>query len=189
MKTKTAINSQIVVKSLEKEALPITRKVSNLKIKNLEHYQLAADLLKKLKEIKKEAKTEEEKFTKPLNELLKTTRTHFKPFFTSIDLIESDTKQRMGVFLEAQEAKQKQLEKKMESGDIKKVSTFVKKSAELEVNSSSASVRRIKKLWIVNEMIIPREFLVPNEAAIFAALKDGKKVAGCKITTVKNIAI
>jgi hypothetical protein len=43
------------------------------------------------------------------------------------------------------------------------------------------STRKIKRLKIVDETLIPRKFLIPNEVAIKEALLAGEKVSGCEL--------
>lgn len=182
-------NAIVVAQALQKQATPLFNKVTKLAIDTQEEYSQAAALLADLKELGKQAKAEQDKFLKPINELLKVTKTHFKPFFDRLTQIEELKKGEMIAFLNKQEAEAKKLEKKFEKGDIKKVATFMRKQEELEVTSEDAVVRNIKRLHITNEKKIPREYLMPNEAKIMAALKDGEEVPGCEIVLEKSIAI
>lgn len=189
MNKQQTANAMIVAQSLQKQANPKFLQINKISIDTQEDYQAAAKLLSELKELGKLALGEQEKFTKPINELLKVTRSHFKPFFDKIAMLEEAKKAEMVAFLNKQEAEAKKLEKKFEEGGIKKVSTFMRKQEELQTTSEDAVVRRKKVLKIVSEKKIPREYLVPNEALIMAALKDGKSVPGCELAEEKIIAI
>lgn len=187
--TKVAINSLVVAKSLEKKSLPIRKKVSDLEVVDQESFDLAASLIKQLKAYVKESKAEEDKIADPIKEALANLRAHFKPFNDSIAALEFDTKLKMSVWVEGQQKKQLKVAEDLESGKIKKVSTFISKSEALQVKSPSASVRKVKVLRITNEKLIPREYLVPDEAKIKADLLKGISIAGCKIDLENSIAI
>jgi hypothetical protein len=50
-------------------------------------------------------------------------------------------------------------------------------------------VRRTWEVEIVDASTIPREYLVPDLAAIKKALQAGQKVKGCKLVQKKGLAI
>jgi hypothetical protein len=180
---------QIVLSSLNKKAKPLQNKLSSLQVKDQKDYDLAGSLMKQLKTLAKESEAEKKKIIDPLNQTLKAIKEHFKPFEEVVEALEADTKKKMIAFYTAQEEKQKKLEAKFERGEIKKVSTLVSKQDELQVSSAHSSVRKTKVVEIVDEKKIPREYLVPDMAAIKEALNAGKKVAGCVLSDKTGIAI
>jgi hypothetical protein len=180
---------QIVMQSLIKKAKPLQNKLSDLEVVTQNDYDNAGALMKTLKQLAKEAEVEEKKITTPLNETLKAVRDHFRPFKDSVAELEQSTKSKMISFVAKQELKQKKLERQFESGAIKKVSTLVAKQEELNIASSSSKIRKVKVLVVKNSKLIPREYLVPDEAKIKAALLEGIAVAGCVIEEQNNIAI
>lgn len=186
--TKTT-SVQIVLASLSKKAKPLQNKLSDLEVKSQSDYDLAGNLMKQLKTLAKESEAEKKKMTDPINQTLKAVREHFKPFEDVVAELEVNTKAKMLAFVEKQEAEQKKLEEKFEQGKIKKVSTLVAKQDELHVSSQHSSIRKVKVVEVENESKIPREYLVPDMAAIKEALLAGKKVNGCKLVDKNNIAI
>lgn len=190
-KTETAekVSAAVVVQSLQKQATPLFKKLEVVKIDSQEEYDRAGKLVKELKEMAKVADQKEKAITNPLNEALKETKALFKPFKDRVAEVELQTKAGMNQFLIKQEAATKKLEEKFERGDIKKVSTLVAKKEELQVQSANSKVRKVKVLKIVDASAIPREYLEPNESAIKAALLEGKKVKGCILEEVNQIAI
>lgn len=187
-----AVKSAVVAErlvTLSKQATPYMTKAANLHIRSQEDYQSLAATLAKIKDIRKIAVEEKEKFTKPLNELLRTTNAHFKPFLDKIDALEATKKNEMVKYLNAQEAKTAKLQERFDSGEIKKVSTLLGKQAELHTTSEDASVRHVKVVEVTDEKKIPREYLVPNLVAIKNALLQGVTVPGAKIVEQKSIAI
>lgn len=183
------LNSLIVARSLEKEAKPIARKVSDLVIASEKDYQTAATLVGRLKDLAKLAEVEEHKITDPLNDALKAARSHFKPFRTSIALIESDTKQKMSAFLERVEREKQKVLDDFDAGKIKKMSTAIKKQTDLEINTGTSSVRKIKVVEIVDIKLIPRAYMVPDMDRIKQDLKDGKSIPGVREVLKNSIAI
>lgn len=190
MKKKSETSVAVVMQALEKEAAPLKKKVSNLVISDRESFEQAGSLLKVLKEKAAMAKEQESKIVDPLKQSIKAAQEHFKPFYKAVEQIEVDTKLKMSAFLEKQKAAQRKLDSALENGEIKKISTYTKKLADVAIQSTeSVSVRKIKKLAILNANLIPREFLVPDEGAIKMALLSGKKVPGCELQTIESLAI
>lgn len=185
---KSAVVAERLV-TLSKQATPYMTKAANLQIRTQDDYQSLAATLAKIKDIRKIAVEEKEKFTKPLNELLRTTNAHFKPFLDKIDALETSKKAEMLKYLDAQEQKQLKVQERFDSGEIKKVSTLLGKQAELHTTSEDASVRRLKVVEITDENKIPREYTIPNLAAIKNALLQGVVVPGARIVEQKSIAI
>jgi hypothetical protein len=185
-----SLNTLVVFKSIEKKSMPLKKKVTDLVIKSQKDFDLAGQILKQLKDLDKSAKAEEAKIADPLKEALAATKLHFKPFHDSVAQIEADTKGKMIQFMNKQQAEQVKLAEKVESGEIKKASTFLRKSEELNVSGSvNTKLRKIKKLVISKESLIPREYLIPDETKIKLALEAGVKVPGCRIDLVDNLAI
>ena len=185
----SSTNVQVVLHALEKEAKPLKKAISDLAIKSNGDFDTAAQLLKALKDKAKAAEAEEKKITDPLKQAMSAAKSHFKPFYDAIYALETDTKLKMGIWLEHQKKEALKLDEALESGAIKKASTFLRKREDLVVTSTSAKIRTLQKLEIFNARLIPAEFLIPDEKAIENALKDGREVPGCRLVAVNNIAI
>jgi hypothetical protein len=187
--TAVALSVNQVVEGLRKKASPLLRKAS-MDVVEKSDYDKLGEVVSQLKEYRKEADVQEKSLTEPANQIIKNAKAIFKPFKDGVDEAERLAKQKMLAFLEAQEAAAKRIQEKFERGDIKKISTVVAKTNELlDTQSESVSVRKIQVLKIVDVNKIPREFLVPNEALIKQALKEGRKVAGCELEYQKSLAI
>lgn len=183
------VSTAVVVATLEKLAAPVMRKVTDLKIKTKEDFELAANLVKKLKEWSKEASEQESKIINPMKEAMKAAQLHFKPFRNRVAEIELFTKSQMDLFLSNQEAKLKQLEANFSTGKIKKVSTLLASQDSLRVDNGAAQIRKVWKVNIIDAKKIPREFLIPDEVAIRESCKSGKVPAGCEWRQENTIAI
>jgi hypothetical protein len=191
MKTmkKKEVSAQVVLQAIKKRAAPIEKKVSDLQIKSNDDYDRAAQLLSQLKAYDDEAEMQRTSITGPLNTALKATNALFKPFKDHIAFIVADTKEKMKAFVVLQEGKKNALETAYAKGQIKSVSKFTSDLASAQVSSGHAAARTIKILRIVELLKIPREYMVPDEAKIKQALKDGLTVAGCILVDDKQIAI
>lgn len=191
VKTLPASTSMMVVAdSIKKKASPLIKQIEDCKIKTKDAYDKAAKIIAQLKEYSKEAERQEKTLTEPAKSIIKSAQEIFKPFRNQVQALEGAVKIRMLEFQNAQEKKAQKLVESFERGDIKKLSTVVTKQNELlNTSSENAQLRKVWQLTIVKESAIPREYLVPDEAAIRAAFKDGKKVAGCKWEQVNQIAI
>lgn len=190
MNTKTEqVSAQVVIATIEKKAGKHLNKLSTTSIQTKADYERAATLLKELKAFKKEAEAQEATIAIPLKKAWEATKQLFKPFYLKVDTVEQLTKLAMLTFVAEQEAKIKKLEAKFENGEIKKVSTLMDKIDTHTIASTTASIRVTKELVILNELDIPREYLIPDLAKIKAALKDGKIVKGCMLEDKKGLAI
>ncbi len=189
-KAEPQVSVQVIVKSLEKESAPLFKQLKSLKaISTKEEFNKAGKLLKSLKNIGKVAKTKEEGFTKPAKQIIANAKTFFAPFFIELREVELAVKDGMRSFLDKQETKVQALEGKLESGEIKRVSTFHKKVGELAVQSEDVGVRSKPVLEITNAKKIPREYLIPDEKKIMQALLDGKEVEGCALGSTKILVV
>jgi len=183
------MNTQIVVKALEKEAKVVTKKISSLVVDDQDSYNRAGELLKELKAMDKRAIEEEEKITDPMKQALDAAKSHFKPFHDSVKLIETDTKQKMLAYLEDNDRAQEKLLEDFEAGKIKKIGTLTAKQEALHIVNSAAVQRMVRTLDVEDIALIPREYMMPDEAKIKEALKAGKKVKGCVWKQVRQLAV
>lgn len=179
--TKTAV----VIASLEKKAAPLFRRLPE-KITTKQQYEDAASNMKAIKMLVKDAEKEKKHLLDPLAEVVKRIREHFKPFEVKAAEAEAKLKQQMSGYLLEAEKKAKAIEQKLEDGKIKKVATAVKKQNEI---LATTNIRKVWTAVCVNVNKTPREYLVPDEAAIKAALKNGEKVDGWKWEQVDQIVI
>ena len=184
-----AVSTSVVIASLEKQAAPSIRRVTDLKIKTKDDFELAATLVKQLKALSAEAERQEKSITTPMREALKATQAHFKPFQNKVAQVEADVKLSMSVFLEGQKKLSAKAEQDFEDGKIKKISTIVAKQAELRVDNGTAQVRKVWTLFIDHPKRVPFDFMVPDETKIKEACKAGHVPSGCRWEQVELIAI
>lgn len=183
------LDAAIVLASIQKEAAPLLRSIRAIQITDGKSYNNKAAKVEALKKLSRLAKAKEETFTAPLTKLIKDVKELFAPFRQLVSEAELSAKNEMLGYSNKMDEEKERIKEKFESGKIAKLSTAVRKTAELEINSSSSSIR---KIWTVEEIdasLTPKEYMVPDVAKIKEALKAGKKVAGWKWVQKKSIAI
>jgi hypothetical protein len=188
------VSTQVVVKSLEKQAAPLFTKLSRLgKIKTEEEYNKAYELTKELKELSKEADRQLNTITEPNREIkrqadasIKAAGEIFRPFQNRVADIDATIKAMMGEYQKQLDSKKEKLVESFEKGKISKASTFMRKSVELE-NSTG-----VRKIWQAIEKDInktPDKYWIVDVDKIKADLKDGIEVPGWAWEQVKTIVI
>lgn len=179
------LNEVVVLKALEKDSVPLIKKLEAIKvIKTESDYDKARALLKELKTLGNKADEELKSFIDPLNDTVKRLRDFFRPFQDGVKKIELTTKKNMLSYINRVNVGQLKLDKAFDSGKV---------SAEKYVSATRSNTvegsRKVYKLIEVDAKLTPREFLVPDEAAIRQAFKDGKKVKGWKWEQVDTVVV
>ena len=177
----------VIAKAFEAKVKPLLK--WDGKIVNQEDFKKAEATLYKVKELLRSADKKEKEITGPIMESVKKTRELFKPFKNLVEGWEAKVKEEMTAFLNRQEKLIEKVGEDFEAGKIKKAETVFKRQENLAVERDHAKVRQIAVLRIIDLARIPREYMVPDEAAILADLKAGKKIAGVELEYQKQIAI
>lgn len=158
----------------------------------------AAELLAKVKTVGKMIKLRKELITKPLMTALNSARELFKGIETSHDNAEQIIKNKI-LSYQSKVEKERQLvaEKiaaRVEKGTMR-TDTAVKKMENLpEVQTKTAttmgtvSTRIIKKVRIVDESLLPREYLTPDNVKINKAALSGVAIPGVEVYEEKTLA-
>lgn len=182
VKEMTVLKGQI--SKLENQATAVT-------IEDPKGYSDAIDIVARLKEIGSNIKNKKESITKPLNEALRNARELFKPIEEQFINAEKIVKTKLLDYKRAEDEKARIEEEKIaarvEKGTLK-METAERKIGEVErVDNSSQGkvgkieVRKIKKVRIVDEMAIPRDYLIPDMVKIRREALEGKQIAGVEI--------
>ena len=183
------LDAAVVLASLEKEAAPLIRAVNKIEVTDNDSYNKLSEKVAALKELKKLADEKEKSLTDPLKKVITDIRSLFLPFTTMVSKLEIEAKDLMLAHVQRNKAKQIAITNDLQNGKIAKLSTATKKLSQLELTATSSQVRKIWVVEMVNPELTPREYLVPDEVAIKAALKAGKKVPGWKMVQRDTIAI
>jgi hypothetical protein len=194
-----------------KEVSIFEKTANDLQIKSAEDVENAVDTLGSIKKMQKSLKEKEDLAKKPFQETLNGIRDAFKPININLTNAESVIKGKIMTFRSAEAKKVEEQKAKIEGrvGDGKgklKVQTAInqissaessKSAGHINTGNSTMTVRLIKKLEIINEALIPREFLVVDTTKVRASAfkiydlqKEGVKVdmiPGIKVTEEESI--
>ncbi len=179
------------VSKLENQATAVT-------IATQEEYTQAVDLVSKLKETGSKIKASKESITKPLMEALNNARDLFKPIEQQFANAEAIIKTKLLDYkrkkdAEAREAEDK-IAKKVESGRMRldtaetKLDNIERVDNTTRGNVGEVQVRKIKKVRIIDEAALPREYLIPDQVAIRRDALGGKAIPGVEVYEEETIA-
>lgn len=170
-------------------------------------YREAGELLKKIKTVGKLIKQKKESITKPISEALKNVRSMFAPLEDNYELAEKTVSDKIIFYQDQVEAKrheeelkaQKELEeaqKKLAQGKITekqaekieaKVEKKLEKAPEVIKKTDDFHTRVNKKVRIVDESLIPREYLMVDEVKVRRAVLGGVDVPGAELYEEKTL--
>lgn len=184
---------------VKKDASQVVLHASNLVITSQAQLEEATEFLSTVKSAMKRIKEEKDKVLKPLLAAVDAERDRWRQIEQQTTDAEKIVKGKMETFIEKQkaeaEAQQAKLQKKFEKGEIKKEGTLARKMSMIEAptksvsTASGASIKtREIDVFHYDVELIPREYLLPNEALIKAAIKSGKTIAGVTVTKKTTIA-
>lgn len=180
-----ATNVSQTVGGFKKKSAPLFRIVENFTIKSKADQEKLVAALKQIKAYGKEAREQQAAFINPAKQIAEQAKSFFKPFLDSVDEADKLGKEKILAFVSGRIEASKAVGEKFKAGKSK-LSTVVSKQAELEDNDNT---RKLWKLKITRAGLIPRKYLVPDEAAIREALKKGKKVPGCLMVQETTISV
>lgn len=162
----------------------VEEKANELVIETEEHMTVASDILNDLKKIEKAVAEKKKTITRPLMDALANTRNLFKPLEAGYASAKKTINDKMITYSEEQEEKiRKEKERVTDrvSRGTMRVDTAVQKLDEagevktsFDGESSKTTFKKLKKVRIVDESLIPREFLVPDMKAISNAVIKNK---------------
>lgn len=181
--------------TIQKNVKPILSKGQSIKITDEPSLREANEILSlantKLKEITALRKEDCAPYKQKINDI----EVVYEPAEDALSALIKDIRGQMSAYqteqLRIQQAEEEKIAAKAAKGTIR-LDTAVRKMDEVEKPvakvvgaAGSLRFRADKKLKIVNEKLIPRPFLVPNEALILEHLKAGTPVPGCEIEIVQ----
>lgn len=164
---------------------------NDLVIKTDQDMESATDILSKIKQVGKLIKARKEQITEPLMESLKSARDLFKPLEQNHEEAERIIKTKMLTYQREADAKNRAEEERIaarvEKGTMREDTAIAKIEAMPEVKRSiqgkvgKVTTRKVPKYRVIDESLIPREYLVPDMGKITEALKKGIAVPGATI--------
>lgn len=161
-----------------------------LNVSNQAEMDLATKLLHDVKQAEKIVTAKKEEITRPLMKSLSNVRDLFKPIELNIaDAIKTIKAKMLAWQIEEEEKVEKEktrIAARVEKGTMRADTAAGK--LEAVGDGPKSNVRTLKKVRVVDETIIPREYLTPNLTLITEdILRKGVTIAGCEIYEEKQI--
>lgn len=185
---------------IKKEVSSIVSMAQSFQVENQEQEKESVDLLAKIKTTQKMLTTRKEEITRPLMTSLSKIRDLFKPREEDLAQAEKIIKQKVLAYrIEEEEKIEKEkarIAARVEKGTMK-VETAANKLSEIKDvpktvsgnSGSKLSTVTLQKVRILDEMSIPREYLVPDLKKIAeAVLKQGLSIPGVEKYEEKSLA-
>lgn len=176
---------------IEKEVNPIVATAQALVIKDAQGMSGAVELLSQVNKNLDRVSAEEDKVVKPMKEALKAEQGRWKPVKTMLEAARDALRSTMSKYQTEQNRIKAEAETKLAARVDKgtmKLETAVPKVAEIDTPAQSVETdagmvkfRTVQKLVITSVVDLPRQYLVPDEAAIKTALKAGIAVPGARL--------
>lgn len=188
-------NNQLAI--IQKQIVPIAERAIAMKIATTKDMVEATEILSQLNKINDKIIQEKEKVTVPLNQALKAERNRWKPaeekYTEAIQAIRDEMENYQTELVRIEREKQQKIADRVARGTLK-VETAIRKldeveTPETEIATTAGLVQfaEVKVLKIVDDSLIPREYLIVDEKAILDALKAGKVVPGAELETKQQV--
>lgn len=180
------------VAEIQKDMTPILAQADKLEIEEAIDMAAAAEILSKLNLFSDRMTEEKEKVTKPANEILKAERARWKPLETVYEAAIAALRRKMTDYQTAIVAKQREDEARIAArvGEGKgklKVETAIaqiekleKPAANVAAESGSVKFRAVKKFEVVDIALVPKDYVLANDAKIRAAMTAGIQIEGVR---------
>lgn len=177
----------------------LEEQANSLEVKDEAGLKVATDISSRLEDINSQITAKKESITKPLNDTLKSIRALFKPTEEAYEKAQQIVnKKALAYHQKVREDAAKEeakIEADLASGKIKKIETAERKLDKVEkvdntvrTESGGLQVRKIKKYEIINESLLPREYLKPSLDLIRKDALAGKEIAGVRVWEEETMA-
>jgi hypothetical protein len=169
----------------------VQQQANSLSVNNQQEADEATVLLKQVKEAEKFMLSKKEEITRPLMASLAKVRDLFKPIEGNLaDATKIIKSKILAWTIEEQDKKDKDAARvaaRVEKGTMK-AETAAAKIETISKDAPKSNLRIVKKIRIVDETAIPREYLVPNMTMITEAiLRQGAVIPGVETYEEKSI--
>jgi hypothetical protein len=153
---------------------------------------LGEQMLRDIKAIETSLLARKEEITRPLMKSLASIRDLFRPFETGLADAKKTIKEKILAYQIESEEKARiaaeKVAKRVEKGTMRS-DTAAGKLATIEDSKVKTNTRTVRKLSIVDETLIPREYLTVNREKITGALFAGVVVPGAELVEEKILVI
>lgn len=180
---------------IEQKINPLIDRAHSLVISTQEDMETATTLLSQMNVVMDAVTKEKERVTRPLLDALEAERSRWRPIETAYKSEIVPLRERISTYQTAQtrlqEAEAARLASEIVAGNVSlddattALSTLQKPSERIITPSGGMTFREKTVLKIIDEKVIPRAYLVPDEAAIMIVLSAGKKVKGCGLEIIQ----
>ena len=198
--TDTALVKSLADIEHDTEAKSLTNRVNQkaldaaaLEITDQRTLMQANDIRIELKELEKQLDTRRKFFVDPHNQFVKTINAWFKSPLDAVSTAINTVNRGMSAYDDkvraaAEAARLKILadQRTLPETKSEKLATIEKPPEVIESAMGKTTFRIDKKLEIYDASLLPREYLVPDERLILAALKEGRSTPGARIIEVKT---
>ena len=170
----------------------IQKYASAIVVNSQEMVNEGAHMLREIKDVETSLIDRKTEITRPLMQALASARDLFKPFETGLADAKKTIKEKIVAYTIEQDslalAEADKLEKRVDKGTMK-AETAAAKLEKLELNRVHSNTRTLRKLSIVDETLIPREYLTVNREMVTKALFAGTEVPGAQLVEEKKVVI
>lgn len=193
--TTTALLPAKEVEQTNKQVEALSRAATALTLKSPADVETAGGLLETVKTGRKAITSRKEEITRPLMQSLASIRDLFKPLELTLENAEKVVKAKVIAFQTLEEAKIAEAKAKIlaraEKGTLR-TDTALKKLEEVGTvtKTEKMQTRTLTKVRVIDETLIPREYLSPNMMLITeAVLRRGESIPGVETYKEKIIAV
>ena len=178
------------IAEVKTQVLAIQQQANNLVVTNELDYASAEQFSKAILDAEKKVTARKELITRPLMDGLASVRDLFKPLETGIADAKKTVKAKRLAWQTAEEARidleKSRVEARVEKGTMK-MDTGAKK-VEAIGSAPRSGVRILPRMRVINEALIPREYLTPDVTKITEAVVRQKlTIPGCEYYEEKTI--
>ena len=185
------MNELIIQKKLLLDADTLNTEVVKLRINSVEDLNIAGNYTSNIKKIGKLIKSEYDNITLPHKTVIKHLQVQIKPYMDALKGSEALLKSKILQYSEI--AEKERLEKREEAlKDVDPFDNNVDLAKYEHKRIDNTSIRNIKDIEIVDESLIPREYLMPDikkiKADVLRVIKP-VEIPGVKKVIRKSVAI
>lgn len=171
-----------------------------LNVTTADDYTRAGDLLKIVQNRIKAVEDKRKEYTKPLDEAKKQIMADFSAISKPLEEFVAEVKTKMTNWYRAEQKRKDEEQAKLEAEALAKAKAEGKSEVEVAIVNEEVKTQRgdvatttVKKVWkaeIMDETLVPREYLVVDQVAINKAVRDGvRSIPGVKIYQDEQISI
>lgn len=169
------MEEKIIVQDVEiikKEVNILEEIAKQLVINNDKDLEESSENLSKVKKVGKIIKERREEITKPMLASLSSVRQLFKPIEETCENVEKIVKEKIKIYLDNQNTNIDINE------DTRSLTEKLEGTGELP---KSIRKRTVSKIRVIDESLLPREYLIPNDKKIAEDFKNGIEIPGTEV--------